>query len=125
MNKSILLFITLFSFNSVTYASFPVNESPATQLSTLNEAPPVISGGNGWGIAALCCGILGLVLWYLPLLGMCAIIFGAIGLKKRGRGMAITGLILGIIKFILFLLLISYYGAMFLNGAALGAAFGG
>ena len=126
MKRIILVLIAIFSLNMVAYASFPVVESPVEQLLILNEIPPVSSGGTGWGIAALCCGILGLVLWPFPLLGTLAIIFGAIGLnKRRGRGMAMAGLILGIIKVIFYFLLILAFLPDFLEGAALGAAFGG
>ena len=123
MKKLILVLITLFSLSVVTYASFPVTESSAEPLSVLNEIPPVSPDWTGWSVAALCWGILGVLLWMAPLLGTCAIIFGAIGLKKGGRrGMAIAGLILGIIKFIFYLILILYY---LLAAATLGAAFGG
>jgi hypothetical protein len=125
MKRIILVLIAIFSLNMITYASFPVVESPLEKLSVLNTISPVISDGSGWGIAALCCGILGLLLWQFPLFGTLAIIFGAIGLNKRGGGMAMTGLILGIIKVIFYFLLILAFVPSFLEGAALGAAFGG
>ena len=122
MKRIILVLITIFSLNAVTYASFPVTENPTEQLSVSNEIPSVSFGGASWGIAALCFGILGLLLPGVPLLGTCAIILGIIGLKKRGRGMAIAGLILGIIKFIIFFFIISLY---IISAGTLGAAFGG
>ncbi len=62
------------------------------------------NGGNGFSIAALVIGILGLfVLGWL--FGPLAIIFGAIGMSRGGRGMAIAGLILGILDLILWLVL--------------------
>ena len=125
MKRIILVLIAIFSLNVVTYASFPVVESPVEQLSVLNTISPVISDGSGWGIAALIFGIAGVFFWYFPLLGTCAIIFGAIGLKKRGRGMAIAGLILGIIKVIFYAVLILYYFLQFLGAGAAGGAFGG
>lgn len=65
------------------------------------------SDGSGWaGIAALCCGIAGLLLVYpaIP-----AIIFGAIGLgrNRRFKGMAIAGLILGVLTILFWVLAIS------------------
>ncbi|MGY8988538.1 MAG: DUF4190 domain-containing protein [Flavobacteriales bacterium] len=122
MKRIILVLIAIFSLNVIAYASFPVAESPIEQLSVLNTISPVISDGPAWGIAALCCGILSLLLWRFPLFGTLAIIFGAIGLNKGGRGMAITGLILGIIKFIFYLL---YLATVLLSAASMGAAFGG
>lgn len=81
-------------------------------------APPVYPGttgmptqqSNGMGTAALVCGIVGLVcgityfLWFFAIvLGILAIIFGAIGKGKAGRGeasnagSATAGLVCGII----------------------------
>jgi hypothetical protein len=56
-------------------------------------------------IAAMVCGIVGLVFSFVPCLGMYAIpvtlvavILGVLGMKKeKGKGMAIAGLITGIV----------------------------
>jgi len=52
-------------------------------------------------IAALVLGILGLVCFFFPPLAIVcavlAIIFGALGLKSERRGMAIAGLVMGVI----------------------------
>ena len=117
MKKIILVVLAVFSLNIVAYASFPVTESSTEQLSALNEIPPVSSDGPGWGIAALCCGILGLA---FPPLGILAVIFGAMGLSKKGRGMAITGLILGIIEVVWLLLLVLLLGAFVAAGGGYG-----
>jgi hypothetical protein len=71
---------------------------------------------SGIAIAALVTGIVGWVLFFIPILPIIcltlAIIFGAIGLKqtssggKKGRGLAIAGLVLGILGLALILLLI-------------------
>ena len=117
MKRIILVLIAIFSLNVVAYASFPVTESPAEPLSILNEIPPVSADGPGWGIAALCCGILGIA---FPPLGILAIIFGAIGMKNSGRGMAIAGFILGIIEVIWLLVLILLLGAFIMGGGGYG-----
>ena len=60
-------------------------------------APTGPTGRNGLAIAALCCGIAGLI----PLVGVVAIVLGVVALHQlrgglqRGRGMAITGIVLG------------------------------
>lgn len=58
--------------------------------------PPIEDSpkGNGFGIAALCCGIVGL--------SILAIIFGGVALnrKEKNRGLGIAGLVLGIIWFV-------------------------
>lgn len=59
---------------------------------------------DGMSIAAMCCGICGLLIFGFGVLG---ITFGAIGLRNtsengtRGRGMAITGLVTGTVKLII------------------------
>ena len=109
----LLVVLAVFSLNIVAYASFPVTESSTEQLSALNEISPVSSDGPGWGIAALCCGVLGLL---FPFLGIPAVIFGAKGLRKSGKGMAIAGLILGIIEVIWLLVLILLVGTFIMGG---------
>jgi hypothetical protein len=67
---------------------------------------PSAEGTDGLSIAAMCCGIFGLLIFGFGVLG---IIFGAIGIAKtsrtgrKGKGMAITGLVSGIIKVLLIL----------------------
>ena len=116
MKKIAFLLFALFTLSSISYASFPVTENGKTAQysvaddSNLTFEAPVRSGGPGMGIAALCCGILGF--FFLPfLLGPLAIVFGALGLKNEGRGMAITGLVLGIIQVLLVLIVLVIVGA--------------
>ncbi len=64
---------------------------------------------NGFAIAALVFGLLGIIGGFIPfvtyvawLFGILGIVFGAIGMKKAkevgsGNGLAIAGLVLGII----------------------------
>lgn len=56
-------------------------------------------------ILALIFGILGLIACCIPCVGypvaITAFVLGIIGLKKNGRGMAIAGIVLGVISFIL------------------------
>lgn len=73
----------------------------------------VAAGGNGIATAGGVIGIIGAMLSLIPLLGiiiglimgLLAVIFGGIGLNnagrvQRGRGLAITGLVLGILTVI-------------------------
>ena len=61
--------------------------------------PPAVPGSNGLAIAALCCGLAGIV----PIAAVVAIVLGAVALNQlhqrvqRGRGMAITGIVLGVL----------------------------
>ena len=56
-------------------------------------------GSNGLAIAALCCGIAGLV----PIAAVAAIVLGIVALNQlrdriqRGKGLAIAGLVLGVL----------------------------
>lgn len=61
--------------------------------------PTPVPGSNGLAIAALCCGIAGL----FPVAAVVAIVLGVVALNQlkyriqRGRGMAITGIVLGVL----------------------------
>lgn len=67
---------------------------------------------NGFAIASLACGVLALIPYYSAFLfGVLAIVFGAIALKRirqnpeyKGRGMAIAGLVCGIVAIAIILL---------------------
>lgn len=62
-------------------------------------------GGKGFAITSLVLGILGLFVLGI-LFGPLAIIFGAIGLNRGEGGMAVAGLILGIVDLLLWLILL-------------------
>jgi hypothetical protein len=102
MKKYFLTFIVFFSACAVSYASFPVIELSEPLLTASSDT-------SAWGIVAICCGVLGL---FIPFLGIPALIFGAMGLKKKMKGLAIAGLILGLIEVIILLLVILALGAV-------------
>jgi Domain of unknown function (DUF4190) len=62
-------------------------------------------GGNGWAIASFVCGLVGMVLFFVPLIGgtvaLLGIIFGGIGISRskqvsgRGKGRAVAGIVCG------------------------------
>jgi uncharacterized protein DUF4190 len=87
-----------------------------------SSAPPSAPGyhlttapmRNGLGVAALVCGLIGILLGQVPLLflgsgalGILAIVFGITGIRRvaRGqasnRGTAVTGLVTGVVAFAL------------------------
>ena len=96
MKKSFLTFIVFFAACAVSYASFPVIELTEPLVTASSDT-------SAWGIVAICCGVMGL---FIPFLGIPALIFGAMGLKKKMRGLAIAGFILGVIEVILLLLVL-------------------
>jgi hypothetical protein len=75
------------------------------------QGGPMNAPKNGFGIAALVLGILAIVLSWSAvggiLLGVLAIIFGILGIRRAGRGqatnkgMAISGLVTGIVGLII------------------------
>lgn len=80
------------------YSGDPYTAGPAQQ-------------GNGLAIAAMVCGIVGLVVAPV-ILGILALILGFIGLQRanagaRHRGMAIAGLVLGGIDLVIFIILLA------------------
>ncbi|WP_370412264.1 DUF4190 domain-containing protein [Streptomyces fradiae] len=75
--------------------------------------PPFPQPSNGLGVAALVLGIVGLVtaiipflFWLGAILGLLALIFGIVGTARAGKGlatnkgMAVTGLVLGVLAMI-------------------------
>ena len=83
----------------------------ATAVAT--PSVPAVQPKNGLGVAGMVCGIVGIVLAFIPFaffialpLGLLAMVFGGIGIRRARRGeatnqgMAITGLITGLIALI-------------------------
>lgn len=120
MKKIILLVITLFSFNMVTFAAFPITENSTTEiLSTINNADLVepnselpISGGTPvFGILSFLFSMLAIVLFVAAvsaeapllvvgslILSILSIVFGGLGFNKSLKGFAITGFVFGCIE---------------------------
>ena len=69
---------------------------------------------KGFSVASLVLGILSLVLfcfWYISLpCAIIAIILGAIGRKKGGKGMGTAGIVLGIISIVLIIIILALAG---------------
>ncbi|MFW9998661.1 MAG: zinc-ribbon domain-containing protein [Candidatus Hodarchaeota archaeon] len=75
------------------------------------------SGSNTYGIAALICGLIGLVLSFTygaPVLGLAAIVLGGLGISRDdNNAMAMIGVILGIVDFVFFLLFYFLFFSIF------------
>jgi hypothetical protein len=83
----------------------PPEQTPPP-LPGMPVAPPPTSTTNGLAVASLVCGILAVVLFFsivFPIiLGILAVIFGAIGIGKAnngasGKGLAIAGIVCGVL----------------------------
>jgi hypothetical protein len=85
-------------------------------MATEEAKPQVIvieRPGNGLATAGFVCGLLGALLSLIPIIGVVAwvlgplgVIFGAIGWahaieRQRGKGLAISGVILGVIAIVM------------------------
>jgi hypothetical protein len=103
-------------------------QQPGWQQPPYGQPGPYVHAGAGWpqptgrrtnplAIAALCCAIGQVVAG--PFAGIAAIVLGSISLKRirvtgeDGRGLAITGLVLGIVGTLLLILLIVFILAFF------------
>lgn len=84
----------------------PPPPAPAPQWATPMSAAPAAPRSNGMAVAALVLGIVGLMtfwtVWLGAILGILAIVFGIVGMNraKQGapnKGLAIAGLVLGIL----------------------------
>jgi hypothetical protein len=103
MKKLLFVLVALFTC-SIIYASFPVAQPLSPTLeSSISEIVQPVSSDSGWqGIVSLSSAVLGLLIFGIPL-GICAVIFGAMGLRKKLKGLAIAGLCLGIIEILIVL----------------------
>jgi hypothetical protein len=92
--------------------TFPLSLHSPVQLLTGKAMPDEGRKTDGISIAAMVCGILAFVIPYVGIvLAILAIVFGGIGMGRtkrnpelKGRGMAITGLVLGILVFLFVIL---------------------
>ena len=87
------------------------------QTEPLPQRPLEASRNSGLAVASLVLGIAGFFINFLSIL---AIIFGALGMSQtaknpelKGRGMAITGLVLGIVVVAGWILIILFLGSVF------------
>lgn len=77
-------------------------------------APTSVQRTNGFAVASLVLGIIGIILCFLFLPWILAIVFGAIGIKQcnddptyTGKGLAIAGLVCGLVGAALLVLILA------------------
>lgn len=82
---------------------------------TITPTTPATPPRNGFGVTALVLGIVGIVFSWVPvfglLLGVLAVIFGAVGYFKARGGMAIAGLVLGAITVVIGIIVVAAVGS--------------
>ena len=107
--KHTILSILVMLFSIASYVAFRVHGHSPNHLS--EKIKPLLDGNtyhhhqgdgtSGWaGITSFVCALVGA--------GFCAVIFGAIGLgrKRRQKGLAIAGIVIGTIETIIYIALI-------------------
>jgi hypothetical protein len=113
-----------------TMSKQPAQQVPYSEPAATFEQPSEPS--SGIGIGALICGIIGLVLCWVPIVGLIlsivAVVLGGKGRKTLPdgkRGMALAGFILGIIGLVIsIIVLISWIVAIALIGSVATWALG-
>jgi hypothetical protein len=88
--------------------SFPP-QPPGDQPYPAGAAMPMKQGNSGMAIASLVCSLVGIIpcFWLFQIMGLLGTIFGFVGLKQTkngargGRGMALAGIIIGILLLLL------------------------
>ena len=113
MSKIHLIFCFMLLFPFFSNGSFPVQnyESQRLSVKTNNQMINQLKTekndyGFHFGSISLVSGLLSIPLFFVaPIVGLLfsilAIVLGSVGLKKRGRGMAIAGLSLGLLTLLL------------------------
>ena len=93
--------------------------TPVVETKVVVEEPK--KDRKGFCIASMVLGIVALVffcIWYVSIpCAILAIIFGVLGIKSTGKGMAIAGLITGSIGLVVSILIIVF---LFVFGVAIG-----
>lgn len=94
-------------------------EAPVVETKVVVEEPK--KDRKGFCIASMVLGIIALVLfcvWYLSIpCAILAVIFGILGIKSKGKGMAIAGLVTGSIGLVVSVLIIIF---LVIFGVAVG-----
>lgn len=94
-------------------------EAPVVETKVVVEEPK--KDRKGFCIASMVLGIIALVLfcvWYLSIpCAILAVIFGILGIKSKGKGMAIAGLVTGSIGLVVSVLIIIF---LVIVGVAVG-----
>ena len=102
------------------------NEVENNVSNPINQNSAVENEKKGFSIASMILGIISIALcciWFISIpCAILAIIFSAIGKRQGGKGMATTGMVLGIIGLSLYILLFSlgFATALGLAGVAEG-----
>jgi hypothetical protein len=96
---------------TITTSEISIKKPSTWKASNLFPKKKITSSGGGsdtaaWGITAIACSFVGL--FFLGILfGILGIVFGAIGINKSLKGLAIAGLILGVIDVAAFFILLA------------------
>ncbi|QRP46928.1 DUF4190 domain-containing protein [Amycolatopsis sp. FDAARGOS 1241] len=111
--------------NREQYQQYPAGQSEpfAAPPAGGGYGQPVVAPRNGFGVTALVLGILALVLcwtvWGGIVLGVLALVFGILGVKRANRreatnkGVAVSGIVTGSIGLVIGVILVVLVGSIF------------
>ncbi|MDC3153533.1 hypothetical protein OA956_00530 [Bacteroidota bacterium] len=114
-------------FPFISNGSFPVQNYESQTISVKNDNEMInylktekSDGSFPFGLSSLLIGVLSIPLFFLiPVLGalfsVLAIVFGSIGLKSKGRVMAIAGICLGSLALLIGIFFIIYAMAVMIS----------
>ena len=98
-----------------------VQETGNSKIEEEKQTVSAKSDRKGFGIAAMVLGIVSLVffcLWYISIsCAILAVIFGILGVKSTGKGMAITGIVTGSIGLVVTIIIVIF---AFVTGFIIG-----
>jgi hypothetical protein len=98
---------------TITTSEISIKKPSTWKASNLFPKKKVTSSGGGsdtaaWGITAIACSFVGI--FFLGILfGILGIVFGAIGINKSLKGLAIAGLILGVIEIAFIIIVLTIF----------------
>ena len=96
-------------FNDIPFESSGFNAVPNDTVQKNGKGFAIASMVLGIVAVCMCCCCYGIFYWISGLLGISAIVFAVLNRRAAGKfhGMAIAGLILGILAIVLFLMMLS------------------
>ena len=109
MRKIVFLLLSIYCMINTSYASYPVDSSSNTEIVNKTDLKENLEEKHApYGYLSFASAITSSILYFTTELyiiafsfGILAVIFGAIGLKKKPKALAIVGIILGLLEVII------------------------
>ena len=109
MRKIVFLLLSIYCMINTSYAAYPVDSNTNTEIVNETDLKENLEEKHApYGYISFASAITSSILYFTTELyiiafsfGILAVIFGAIGLKKKPKALAIVGLILGLLEVII------------------------